>query len=144
MAAVGGSQLLEEFQVQVLEIPPGMEDSDGTTPAQALVVLRRQNGVLLAVPIGVLAEEALAAGLNAAPEDPIGLSTTVSVPAGRVTDLDGAQQPDREESSFVDVLLVDVSMEMGQHIPPYSAVQHPLDILRAIHICCRCPRIWSG
>lgn len=50
--------------------------------ALCLVVFRRKSGLLLAVPEDFIAQETLAAGMLAGPEDIIGPSHTITVPAG--------------------------------------------------------------
>ena len=133
MVTVGGSLLENEYRVHVLEVPAGMEDIDGSSLSMALVVLRRQSGLLLAVPIGVFSEESLAAGAAAEPGDQIGLSHQASVQAGAKIDLADEAQPVLSVGVLVDVLLVDVSEEIGRLLFPYDAQSHPVDILHAFN-----------
>eukprot|EP00435_Cladocopium_sp_Y103_P074152 s18_g47.t1 len=119
--------------VHVLEIPPGLEDVDGSTLAVALVVLRRHSGFLLALPLCVFSAEVLAQGLVAGEEEQIGQSLQTLVTAGALSDFQEDTQPQPEEEAFVEVLLVDVSAELGNSLRRFDAVAHPLDILHAFH-----------
>ena len=110
MADIGGTTLEREYRLHVLEVPAGMEDIDGSTVAMmALIVLSRQSGMLLALPVGVLSEEAIATGLMAESGDPIGLSHQVSVQAGLKLEWEDGEPPVIADGALVDVLLVDVS-----------------------------------
>eukprot|EP00435_Cladocopium_sp_Y103_P051433 s652_g16.t1 len=133
MAVVRGSALERDYEVQVLEVPAGFEDVDGSTVSIALVVLTRQSGMLLALPSGVIAEESLAAGLNADVGDLIGLSYHVTVEAGTKEDLQDKSLPVMSDGVLVDVLLVDVAISMRDHLIPYHPASHPLDLLQTFN-----------
>eukprot|EP00435_Cladocopium_sp_Y103_P049112 s1324_g14.t1 len=133
MALVEGSELLERYLVQVLEIPAGLEDIDGSSLTLALVVLRRRDGALLAVPMGVFASEVLERGFLAEEEDRIGQSLQLLVAAGTIEDFNLMEQPQPEEGESVGVLLVDVSAEIGDTLKPFDPAAHPLDLLHTFH-----------
>lgn len=119
------SDLFQEYKVHVLEMPAGDHPDDGVVSGMALVVLRRLRGLLLCVPRGYFNDEVLAAGLSAALEDQIGQSTTLSLPAGSLQDVPIFGQPVLQPGSTVDVVLVDVSLDVGDHLKPF-VVTDPL------------------
>ena len=129
MAEVRGSELLREFSMQVFHVPSEMEDANGSSCAMALVVLRRQHGALLALPTDVLSPAALTAGLSASPEDQLGMSTAISVPAGVLADFSAVQPPEPAQNDLVDVLLVDVSGDMLQLLEPYAQTAVSADLI---------------
>ena len=128
--AEGSSELLEEFRLSVLEFP---EDSptDGVATTFALVVLRRLGGMLLAVPVDFFAPELVAAGLTASAEDQLGQSTTVVVPAGVMGHLEDALPPVPLEGEQMEVLLIDVSLEVGSQVRPFVEAEHDLESVHA-------------
>eukprot|EP00435_Cladocopium_sp_Y103_P064915 s1184_g26.t1 len=133
MASTGSSELEQAYKLHVLEVPAGMEDIDGSTVSMALILLRRQSGMLLGVPLGVFADEVLAAGILADSGSPIGLSHHVSVAAGIKVDLADEVRPVLSEGDLVDVLLVDVSEEIVQHLSPFNPRVHLTEILHAFN-----------
>eukprot|EP00435_Cladocopium_sp_Y103_P024671 s2443_g6.t1 len=133
MAVAGGSDLEREFRLHVLEVPAGMEDIDGSTVSMALIVLTRRSGMLLAVPQGVFAEETLAAGTLGDASSPIGLSHLVSVAAGHKVNLADKVRPVQSEGDLVDVLLVDVTPDVSQHLVPFDYQAHPIEVLHSFN-----------
>eukprot|EP00435_Cladocopium_sp_Y103_P026996 s1075_g6.t1 len=133
MAVVGGSELLNTYALQVLEVPAGLEDVDGSTLAFALIVLRRQTGALLALPVDVLSPDVLAQGLVEESEEGVGQSLQVLVAAGHVTEFQSTEQPQPEPGALVDVLLVDVPAQFRDNLIPLDPAIHPLDLLHAFH-----------
>ena len=129
MAEVRGSELLREFTMQVFHVPTEMEDVNGSSCAMALIVLRRQDGFLLALPTDVLAPAVLTAGLSASPVDQVGMSTTISVPAGVLADFNAALPPEPTQGDLVDVLLVDVSGDLLQLVEPYTQTKVDADLI---------------
>eukprot|EP00438_Fugacium_kawagutii_P018756 Skav204395 [mRNA] locus=scaffold2947:164542:176525:+ [translate_table: standard] len=119
-------EVSENYTVHVIDIPPGMDEAVESNVALALVILKRHTGMLLAVPTGFFSEEALAAGLTAGPDDQIGQSTTLALPAGEKFDLAALDQPQPLEDAFVAVVLVDVSNDMAQFLSPYGQ-EHDVD-----------------
>ena len=94
------------LQLYVLEWG-GAEETDGQVDAAALVVMTREEGVLLALPLDVIPEEALAAGRSMEEDLVIGLSTVVVVPGMLLQD--GAHVP---IGASVSALLVDCHMSI--------------------------------
>lgn len=134
MAVIGGTLLDREFVVHVLEVPAGMEDIDGSTVSMALIVLRRQTGMLLALPVGVFSEETLAAGAQAESGGEIGLSHQASVSAGIKLDLADDAMPDPLlDGSMVDVLLVDVASNLADLLVPFDPQVHTMDIMHTFN-----------
>jgi hypothetical protein len=117
------SELLQEFKVQILEMPAGDSPEDGVVRCLALVVLRRLRGLLLCVPSGYFNEDVLAAGLMAGVEDQIGQSIALSLPAGSLQDVEVFGQPVPSPGQSVDVVLVDVSLDIGDHLKPFNPVE---------------------
>eukprot|EP00435_Cladocopium_sp_Y103_P026094 s726_g6.t1 len=115
------SELMQNFKIYVLEMPAGDVPEAGVVRCQALIVLRRQGGFLLCVPVGYFNDEVLAAGLMAGADDQIGQSTTVSIPAGTLQDVEEAfGQPVPVPGSSIDVLLIDVSLDVRDHLIPFN------------------------
>ena len=46
MVIPGGSELLQEFNIYVLDVPEHLQDETGSSQTFALVILRRQSGAL--------------------------------------------------------------------------------------------------
>lgn len=92
----------------------------------AVPVISRQGGVLLAVPLDFLPQEALVAGLNASADTVLGPSMTVEVPA--VEEDDAGEEVETEIS--VPVLLVDFLWDVGRGLTEFdpgsrtSEIQH--------------------
>lgn len=134
MVMIGGSELLREYRVHVLEIPSDLEDQDGSSLALALIVLRRSEGLLIAVPDGVFSQEALAGGLDVTQDDqPLGQSIVVTVPGGTLPGFEGTEHPDPLEDAQVDVLLVDVSNVVAAGLTPFDARAHPMELLHTFN-----------
>lgn len=123
-------ELSEQFVVQVIDIPAGMDDAVESNVALALVLLKRHTGLLLAVPMGFFSEESLAAGLTAEPDDQIGQSTTMTVPAGEKFDLSQTDQPQALDGAMVTLVVVDVANSMQQFLTPYGP-DHDVDMMHA-------------
>ena len=134
MAEVGGSELLQEFSLQVLDVPEQFQHADGSSQALALVVLRRQHGGLLALPSGVLSDEALASGLMGEQEDALGLSTVIQVEAGSLQDPEDLALPEAAIGSLVDVVLIDVSGGILELLAPFNASLHHADHVQGFNI----------
>ena len=115
------SDPFQDYKVHVLEMPAGDHPEDGVVRCLALVVLRRLTGLLLCVPRGYFNDEVRAAGLSAAMEDQIGQSTSLTLPAGSFQDVTIFGQRVVQPGSTVDVVLVDVSLDVGDHLKPFLA-----------------------
>ena len=134
MVMIGGSELLREYRIHVLEVPSDFEDQDGSSLALALIVLRRSEGLLIAVPDGVFSQEALAGGLDVTQDDqPLGQSIVVTVPGGTLPGFEGTEHPDPLEDAQVDVLLVDVSNAVAAGLTPFDARAHPMELLHTFN-----------
>lgn len=133
MAAFGRSELQEEFIVYVLELPAGDAPEEGVCQALALVVLKRRGGLLLCVPQGYFPEETLALGLTASAEDQIGQSLGTTIAAGTLEVLTSGDPPAAEEGATVDVLLVDVTGDMWDHLIPFSPSAHSFDVIHTFN-----------
>ena len=133
MAAVGGSQLLQEFIVHQVDVPPGLEDIDGSSTCLALVVLQRQTGALLAIPTGVLSPDVLAAGLETTSEDQVGMSTNVTLPAGSVSDLAASVMPTPVAGAQLDVVLVDVPQSFLETLIPFAESNVPFEVVHTFN-----------
>ena len=131
MAVLGRLDLQEEFTVYVLELPVSEQPEEGISQALALLLLRRREGLLLCVPHGYFSEETLALGLTATAEDQVGQSTVLSVAAGEVQDLSGRDPPVQVPGAMLDVVLVDVTKDIWDHLFPFNADIHDAE---AIHV----------
>ena len=133
MAFAGGSEILNAYDIHVLEVPLGLEGDEGLPSTVALVVLRRQTGALLCLPVGVISPEALANGLSAEAEEPVGQSIQLPVEAGEVSDLTSGVAPVSSDDSMVEVLLVDVASEICELLVPFNPDEHALDHLHVFN-----------
>ena len=82
---------------------------------------QHETGLLLCVPRGYFNDEVRAAGFSAAMEDQIGQSTSLTLPAGSLQDVPIFGQPVVQPGSTVDVVLVDVSLDVGDHLKHFLA-----------------------
>ena len=103
------------FTPYVLEMPVSEKEEDGTALAVVLVVIKKDSGILLAVPPGYFPADALDEGQGAGPDDLIGPSTNVVVRGGRLASMDGSP-PSAEEDVNVDLMLVDMSPDILDHL----------------------------
>ena len=131
MSVVGTSELKQEFKVQVLELPAGEAEEEGSLSTLALIVLRRLTGLLLAVPVSFFSEEVLTEGLTAAADEQIGQSVTLTLPAGTVQDLEATGQPVQVPDAEVEVVLADVTLDIAEHLKPFNHGEHPLNFVMA-------------
>lgn len=88
------------------------DPEDGTSMAIALVVLRREDGFMLALPVGYLRDDIVDQGTDGGLDEVLGPTRVVRVPAGIMTA--GGIQP--LEDSTVGVVLVDVLAEASSFI----------------------------
>jgi len=110
----------EELEPYVLEFQPGPE-VDGSVEAFALAVMRRAEGVLLALPCDSLPPEVLESGNQEDTTGVFGPSTTITVP-GVVQD-NGVQSQTGED---VQVLIIDCGRGVVSFLRPI-AVDEELD-----------------
>ncbi|CAK9027813.1 unnamed protein product [Durusdinium trenchii] len=133
MAEMGKSELQEEFSVFVLELPAGDTPEEGTTQALALVVLRRRNGLLLAVLVGYFSEEVLAEGLVATSDAQVGQSMPMTLPAGEMLDISSGEPPSPLQDATVDLVLVDVTADIWDHLIPFNYQHYDLQALHTFN-----------
>ena len=120
--------IADTFMPYVLEMPVSDKEEDGTALAVVLVVIRKPSGILLAVPPGYFPADALEDGQQAGPDDMIGPSTTVVVAGGRLEEMDGSP-PVPEEGVHVDLVLVDMSPDILDHLSLVRDFSGPTDLL---------------
>ena len=104
---------------------PALTEEDGMLDIFVVAVMKRQDGVLLAVPHGVLSEDDLRAG-NLGGEGVLGLSRTVMVPS---VILDGGVVNKTAED--IDVVLVDCSADIVahlRHVQPFEEIAYGFDL----------------
>lgn len=101
------------LQLYVLEWK-SEDGPDGQVDAAALVVMTREEGVLLALPLDVIPEDVLDAGRSMQEDQMVGLSTVVVVPGMMLQD--GAHVP---IGATISVLLVDC------HASILESMRHP-------------------
>eukprot|EP00435_Cladocopium_sp_Y103_P041189 s1447_g11.t1 len=101
-----------DLEPYVLEWP-AVPDADGAAEAVVLAIMKRQGGLMLAVPTGFIPQGVLDRANAGQEAGPIGASTTAIVPSvlveGGIRSLTGSQ---------VDVLLVDVSADLVSQMRP--------------------------
>ena len=107
----------ESLEPYVLTYQPDLA-TDGAIEITALVVLKREDGVLLALPKGALSEEVLERGRLGRAEDVFGPSTLVSVPG---VILDGGSVS--ATGSTFEVLLVDCLSEVVHSLREFRAFE---------------------
>ena len=107
----------------VLTWPPGgvLDKKE----AFVIPVFARENGLLMAVPLHFLPQEALAAGLNASASDAVGPSIVIRCPGVHEAD-NGEEVPIGLEISC---LLVDFSVEILPELRGYDPVTDVGEIL---------------
>ena len=116
------------FTPYVLEMPVSEKEEDGTALAVVLVVIRKPSAVLLAVPQDYFPADALEEGQVAGPEDMLGPSTIVPIAGGRLATMDGSP-PVLEDGVEMDVVLVDMSPDILDHLTLVSEFSGPTDLL---------------
>ena len=131
MAANQSSELTDSYRVHVLELPAGMDDQVESNVSLVLVLLKRHTGALLAVPEGFFSEESLAMGLTAGPDDQLGQSIHVTVPAGEKLDMEDVAAPSEIQGTFVSLVIIDVSDDIMSFVTPFSFDNHDLDLTHA-------------
>ena len=112
LAAV--SSIQDGFQeVYLLCWPIDVPLEDGMS-GQCMVVVKREGGVLLAVPLGFIPTEALQAAAQHAEQSLLGPHTVLTIPSARF--LDGQLVPTEES---MDVQVVDVSLDVLLAMRPF-------------------------
>ncbi|OLP77151.1 hypothetical protein AK812_SmicGene42825 [Symbiodinium microadriaticum] len=126
MASAIGAPGLEEVllyesshQLYLYEHPSA--DGDGVQECMAVVVTKRDHGLLLGVPRGLLADAEVAAGLAAPMEELLGPSTVVSCDAASLLDGTLVRHPGRQ----LTLTLVDVSAEALVRLTPMEPDEPP-------------------
>ena len=99
-------------QVYVYEHPQGADD--GVLECQAIVVMKRDHGFMVALPAGALTEAELVEGAEAGMEAPLGPSLQVQVSAAVLTDEGPVPQP----GVSLACLLVDFSAQAASRFTP--------------------------
>ena len=120
----------EAFHPYVLEVPADTEE-DGSLLAVVLVVIKKPSAVLLAVPEGFFEDSALLEGMDAGPEDMLGPSKVVSVPAGRLDQMDGSP-PVAEAGAMMTAVLVDMTQGVLEHLSLVSDYGGPPEVLHLL------------
>ena len=93
------------YVIQVHGLDPGLEEE--VVPAQALILLRREGGLLLAVPAGAFSDEVLAAAAEGDPFLAFGAHATFTI---RLVSPEGVQGEDAE------VIVIDAEMPVLAHL----------------------------
>lgn len=92
------------------------DPADGVALAICLVVLKRENGFMLALPVGYLQDDILDPASEVTLDDVIGPARVVRVPAGTLEGDAVVPAPD----TTVAVVLLDVSSEAADRLKPYQ------------------------
>lgn len=114
----------QDVEPYVLQWPASSEE-DGMLDIFVVAVMKRQDGVMLAVPHGVLSEEDLQAG-NLGGEGVLGFSRSVMVPS---VILDGGVVNRTAED--IDVVLVDCPADIVAHlrpVQPFEEIAYGFDL----------------
>ena len=129
MASLNVVQISDRYQPYVLELG---DEIEGSAFAVALVVLKRETGVLLAVPQDFFAEEVLAASQDAGSEDMIGPSILVKVPVARLAG-HGIGPPTGQVEAEVDMVLVDATSDILAQLSPVDPTSPQWDLMHFFH-----------
>ena len=113
--------LLYEPSPQIYLYEHQAADGDGVLECMAVVVMKRDHGLLLGVPRGLLADAEVAAGLVAPMEDMLGPSTVVTCDAAYLADGVLTAAPGRSLS----ITLLDVSAEVLLRLSPMEPEEPP-------------------
>ena len=108
------------FQPYVLDLAAAGLQGEVLPYTLAFVVMRRQQGLLLALPELALGSETLEAGKNSGPDDVLGPSTKVEVQAASLSEVSGGSDYAALEGRTMTVLLVDFSLEIVPFLSPIS------------------------
>ena len=125
-------QLQDDYIPHVLEMAVSEDPTDGTAMAIVLVVMRKDSGILLAIPEEFLSEEVIAAGLLAGPDELVGPSHQVSV-AGGVWDPVTGGVPTFLQDATVPVVLVDMLPGVAEHLKIFDPSSDPVEVIQ--HFC---------
>ena len=126
----GIQQLSEAYVPYLLEFE---DETDGVALSAALVVLRREDGYLLAVPSQFFTEEVLEQAQTPGPDDMLGQSVVRRVPVSRRSPAGGGPPPPVPVSE-VEVVLIDVSADIVPHLLPYDASNPYWDMVQFFDI----------
>ena len=118
-------QLSEAYVPYILEFD---EEADGAAFAVCLVVLKRDSGLLLAVPKDFFTEEVLAAAQFSEPQELLGPSVVRTVPASRLANFSGGAPPVTPEMD-VEVVLIDTTSEVMEHLSLCDPAHHFWDMV---------------
>ena len=99
----------------VLSFPTGVPPEEAFA-GLAFVVMKREGGAILAVPVGLISVDALQAASLSDPLAEFGPHTVLQIPGAR--EVDGVVQL---LGSDLDIMVVDVSMEVLQALVPWEA-----------------------
>ena len=122
-------QLSEAYVPYILEIA---DEVDGSAFAVALVVLRRESGLLLALPSQFFTEEVIVPAMLAGPEEMLGPSIIKRLPASQIESFGGGPPPNVPEVE-VDVLLMDFTSEVLPLLSPCDPSSPHWDMVHFFH-----------
>lgn len=122
-------QLQDGFYPHVLDMPVSEDPADGTAMAVVLVVLKKDSGILLAVPEEFFSEEVLSSGLLAGPDELIGPSHRVAVPGGVWDPVTGGD-PVADPDSTVPVLLLDALPGIAESLKLFNPATDPVEVIQ--------------
>jgi len=122
-------QLSEAYVPYILEIA---DEVDGSAFAVALVVLRRESGLLLALPSQFFTEEVIVSAMLAGREEMLGPSIIKRLPASQIESFGGGPPPNVPEVE-VDVLLMDFTSEVLPLLSPCDPSSPHWDMVHFFH-----------
>lgn len=125
-------QLQDGYIPHILEMAVSEDPTDGTAMAIVLVVMRKDSGILLAIPEEFLSEEVFAAGLLAGPDELVGPSHQVSV-AGGIWDPVTGGAPTFLQDAIVPLVLVDMLPGVAEHLKVFDPSSDPVEVIQ--HFC---------
>lgn len=120
------------YRPYVLEMP-AEDDFDGTALSLCLVVIKRDNGMILAVPQSFIPDDVLESAMQAGTEEVLGPSTQRRLPASRLAGFDGGGAPPLPMEAEVDVTLIDVLPEFADGLRTVDPSMPNWELVHTFH-----------
>lgn len=120
------------YRPYVLEMP-AEDDFDGTALSLCLVVIKRDNGMILAVPQSFIPDDVLESAMQAGTEEVLGPSTQRRLPASRLAGFDGGGAPPLPMEAEVDVTLIDALPEFADGLRTVDPSMPNWELVHTFH-----------
>ena len=117
------------FQPYVFEVSAAGLSTEADVKCLGFVVMTRNQGLLLAIPMHVLEDDVIAAGDFANPQDLVGPHLDVQVSAHLLVESSPMQDPVPVDGHQIDVLLVDFHSEVAKFLKPVVGPEDLIELL---------------